>query len=103
MARTAQNNIHWRGNMHYNQQHRVQTIQLYYNAAKKYKKPIHAETGKRLKYDTDGLLLRPEKLTSAFQDQKQEEGKNKKQHMTGKTGELSENTRGFTGQNISAQ
>ena len=60
MARTAQRNIHWHGNMNQNQHRRVQTMQLYYNAAKKYKKPIPAETGKRLKYDIKAPRMRPE-------------------------------------------
>ena len=51
-----------------NQPHRVQTMQLYYNAAKKYKKPIHADTGTRLKYDIKELRLHPGKLTKAFQE-----------------------------------
>ena len=45
-TRTAQRNIQWHGNMHQIQQNRVQTMKLYYNAHKKYKKPIPAETGK---------------------------------------------------------
>ena len=35
MARKAQSNIYWRGNMHQNQQQRAQTMQPYYSAAKK--------------------------------------------------------------------
>ena len=54
VARTAQRNIYWRGNMNRHQQHRVQIMQHYYNAAKKYKKPIPADTGERLKYDIRG-------------------------------------------------
>ena len=46
VARQAQNNTHWGGNLHQNQQHRVQTMQLYFSAAEKYKKPIPAESGK---------------------------------------------------------
>ena len=46
MVRKAQSNIYWHANTNQNQQHRVQTMQLYYNAAKKYKKPIPTETGK---------------------------------------------------------
>jgi len=34
IVRKAQNNIYWHGNMNQNQQHRVQTTQLYYSAAK---------------------------------------------------------------------
>ena len=86
MARKAPINVHWHGNMHQNKHHRAQTMQLCYNAAKKYKRPIPAETGKRLKYDIDELRLRPEKLTNAFQDQKQGKEKNKNQYMTGKNG-----------------
>ena len=58
--------------MHQNLQRRVNTMRLYYNAAKKYKKPIPADTGARLKYDIKELRLHPEKLTKAFQEQEQE-------------------------------
>ena len=34
IVRRAQNNIYWNGNMNQNQQHRVQTMQLYYSAEK---------------------------------------------------------------------
>ena len=50
-----------------NQQRRVQTMQLYYNAAEKYKQPIPAETGARLKYDIKELRLRPEKVAQSYQ------------------------------------
>ena len=65
-------NIYRRGNIKQNQQRRVQTTQLYYNAAEKYKHPIPADTGTRLKYDIRELRLRPERLTKAFQEQEQE-------------------------------
>ena len=65
-ARTAQNNIHWHGNMHPNQQHRVQTMQLYYNAVKKYKKADTCRNWQRLKYDIRELRPLPGKLTKAF-------------------------------------
>ena len=72
MAKTAQSNIYWHGNMNQNQQHRVQTMQHYYNAAEKYKKHIPAATGTRLKYDIKELRLRPKKLTKSFQELQQE-------------------------------
>ena len=59
--------------MQQNQQHRVQTTKLYYNAAKKYKKPIPAETGRNLKYDIKDLRKRPEKLTQSYQEQQKGE------------------------------
>ena len=59
IVRKAQNNIYWHANANQNQQHRVQTMQLYYNAAK-YKKPIPMETCKRLKYDVKALREDPE-------------------------------------------
>ena len=58
--------------MNHDQQHRVQTMHLYYNPAKKYKKPIPPETGARLKYDIKELRLRPEKLTEEYQEQEQD-------------------------------
>ena len=76
IVRRAQNNIYWRGNMNQNQQHRVQTMQLYYSAAKKYKKPIPTETGTQIKYDLKELREYPEKLTEAYRkyiEQKEEE------------------------------
>ena len=74
-VRKAHNNICWHANMHQNQQHRVQTMQLYYNASKKYKNPIPAETGRNLKYDVKDLRKHPEKLTEAYQKQQQEIGR----------------------------
>ena len=47
-------------------------MQLYYTAAKKYKKPIPADNGARLKYDIKELRLHPEKLTKSFQEHQQE-------------------------------
>ena len=61
MTRRAQSNIYWRANVNQNQHYRVQTIQIYYNAAEKYKHPIPAETRTRLKYDVNELRLRPGK------------------------------------------
>ena len=49
IVRKAQSNIYWHANANQNQQHRVRTMQLYYNAANKYKKPIPTETGKKTK------------------------------------------------------
>ena len=51
VARTAQSNIYWRGNMKQKQQHRIQKTHLCYSASEKYKKPMPADTGERLKYD----------------------------------------------------
>merc|ERR1712112_460451 len=51
-----------------NQQHRVQTLQLYYSAAKKYKKPIPTETGTQIKYDLKELREYPEKLTEEYRE-----------------------------------
>merc|ERR1712112_53122 len=52
--------------MNQNQQHRVQTMQIYYSAEKKYKKPIPTETGTQIKYDLKELREYPEKLTEAY-------------------------------------
>ena len=57
--------------MNQNQQHRVQPTKLYYNAAEKYKHPIPAVTGARLKYEIKELRVRPEKLTESYQEQEQ--------------------------------
>ena len=72
MASEEQSNIYRHGNMKQNQQHRVQTMHIYYNSAKKYKQPIPADTGTRLKYDIRELRLRPERMTKLFQEQEQE-------------------------------
>ena len=50
--RKAQIDIYWESNMRQNQQRRFQTVQLYYNAAKNYPKPLPAGKGARLTYDT---------------------------------------------------
>ena len=47
-------------------------MQLYYNSAKKYKQPIPADAGLRLKYDIKEIRLHPEKLTRSFQEKEQE-------------------------------
>ena len=60
------------GNRNQNQQRRVHTMQLYYTAAKKYKKPIPADNGARLKYDIKELRPHPEKLTKSLQEHQQE-------------------------------
>ena len=70
-ARTAQNNAHWLANMGQNQQRRVQKMQLYYNAAQKYKISTPSDTGKMLKYDIRELRIRPGKLTQWYQEQEQ--------------------------------
>ena len=72
MARKLQRSIYWHANMNQNQQHRVQKMKLYNNAAKKYKQPIPAETGARLQYDIKELRLRPEKISQSYQEQGQE-------------------------------
>ena len=72
VTRKAQSNIDWHANMNQNQQHRAQTIQLYYNTTKKYKQSIPPETGYRLKYDIIGLRLHPEKLTQGYQEHETE-------------------------------
>ena len=86
----AQINIYWHANMNQNQQHRSQTMQIY-NAAKKYKHPIPAETGARLKYDIKELRLRPEKLTKSYHAQEEKETKTLQEarHGWGGMGEIS--------------
>ena len=66
-SRTAQSNIYWHSNMNLNQQRRVHTTQLYYNAEKTRKVPIAAETGAQLKYDIREPRIRPERLTKWHQ------------------------------------
>ena len=61
-AKKAESNIYCHANMGNNQPHRVQTVQIRYDAAKKYEKPIPDETGGRLKYDIKELRLHPKKL-----------------------------------------
>ena len=79
-ARKAHSNIYWRANMNQNQQHRSQTMQRYYNAAKKYKTPTPPDTlGGELKYDIRELRLRPEKLAKWYQEQEQDQGGNKRE------------------------
>ena len=56
-------------------------MKLYYNAAKKDKKPIPSETGARLKYDIEELRIRPEKLTKGWQEY--EKGKETKELQEG--------------------
>ena len=87
MARTAQSNIYWNGNMNQNPQRRVQTMQLY-NADKKYKKPIPSDTGTRLKYDIKEIRLHPGKLAKAFQEYEQETDEQQEtQHDWGEWGD----------------
>ena len=71
-ARTARRNTYWHASMNQNQQHRVLATQLYYNDAKKYKKPAPSDTGAILKYDIRELRRRPEKLTKWHQEQETE-------------------------------
>ena len=47
------------------QQRGVQTMKLYYNASKKYKKPIPEETGRNPKYNIKELRQHPETDGSA--------------------------------------
>ena len=82
MVRTAQSNIYRHGNMHQNQQQRVQTTQLYDSAAK-IQKPIPSETGTQLKYAIKELRLHPEKLTHAYQEQQKKENKTATEHDWG--------------------
>ena len=58
--------------MNRNQQHRVRTMQIYDNTAKKYKKPIPPDAGTRLKYGIKELRPHPGKLTKAFQEHEKE-------------------------------
>ena len=62
-VRTSHRNTNWPANMHHRQQQSVQTMQLYYNAAKKYTTPIPPVTGGMFKYEIRKLRIRPEKLT----------------------------------------
>ena len=71
-AKKAHSNIYWRANMNQNQQRRAQTMQLYYNAAKKYKVPTPQKVGRKLKYDIFEIRLHPEKLAKWYQEQEQE-------------------------------
>ena len=57
--------------MHQNKKHQAQTMQLYYNNAKKYKQ-IPSETGARLKYAIEELCIRPEKLSHPYKKRAQE-------------------------------
>ena len=63
----AQIDIYRHSNINKNRHHRVQTMHIYYNASEKYKQPIPAETGARLKYDIKGLRLHPKKLSIGHQ------------------------------------
>ena len=62
-------------------------MRRYYNDAKKYKAPTHAETGAKLKYDILELRLHPERLTKWYrcrEDEanslKEKEKQKKKEH-----------------------
>ena len=46
IVRKAQSNIYWHANANQNQQHRVQTMQLYYNAAKNTRSQYRREQAK---------------------------------------------------------
>ena len=75
--------------MNQNQQHRVQTTQLRYNASTKYKTPTPQDTGWELKYDILELRLHPEKLAKWYQEQEHEAEKakesNKETQQQGQT------------------
>ena len=71
----AHRNFYCRARMSQNQQRRVQTTQLFYNAAKKYKTPTPPGTGGERKYDIRELRIRPENLTKWYKEQ---EGENEK-------------------------
>ena len=104
MARTAQSNIYWRGNMNQNHRHRVKTMKRYYNTAKKYKQPIPADTGTRLKCDIKELRIHPGKLTKAFsRTRTRSQGATGNKSRLGRMGRLSENTWGTARENISNQ
>ena len=62
-TRKAQRNIYRNANTNQHRHRRVQVMQLYYNAARKYRQPIPPERGGGLKYDIVEIRLRPEKLT----------------------------------------
>ena len=71
--RQAPRNIYRHADMKQNPHRRVQMMQLYYNASKKYKKPTPDETGARLKYDMREIRRRPEKPQKRYQEQEQEQ------------------------------
>ena len=58
------------------QQHRAQTTQLYYIAAKKYKMQTPKDTRRELKYDIRDIRLHPGNLAKLYQEQEQEKEKN---------------------------
>ena len=70
--RTARRNTHRNPNMIQIPKHRVQTTQINYNGANKYKIPT--QTGNRgiSKCDIEELRLRPENLTKRYQDKETE-------------------------------
>ena len=81
--------------MNQNHQHRVQTTHHYYNAAKKYKKPITADAGTTLKYDIKALRIRPGKLTKAFsRTRTRSQGSTGNKARLERMGRISENTSG---------
>ena len=71
--------------MNQNQQRRAHTMQRYYNAKDRCEVPISADTGAKLKYEIQGIRLRPERLTKWNQcrldgeSAKQAEDKKKKE------------------------
>ena len=58
IVRKAQSNIYWHAKMNQNQQHRVQTTQLYYNAAKSTRNQ-YRQRRENLKYDIKELRGNP--------------------------------------------
>ena len=73
--RKAQRTIYGNSNMGGNQQHRVQTIHLFYNSANQYRKPTPEESVVRLKYGIQELRLRPANLTKWYQSHETNEKK----------------------------
>ena len=76
-AQKAHIGIYCHANVNQNQQRRVQTMQLYYNAAKKYKTPTPPDDGRVIKYDLRELRLRPEKRAKGYQEQEKNKGKHR--------------------------
>ena len=62
-SRTEQSDENWRAGVNRNRKRQVQTMQIYYNAAQKYKGTIPDETGAKLKYDIREIRIGPGRLT----------------------------------------
>ena len=63
-------------------QRRAQPMQLYYSAAKNYKKPITSETGARLRYDIQELRIRPGNMTKWYKDREKVTTEQEKKRRT---------------------